>query len=236
MLLLALLFALSQLLRIFDLKGGIAAAFVGGVIVFSADIEWLLLILIFAIASFGATKAFMDRKRKMSVQEGHNGERGYSNVVFGGVVGVLIAILSGLSFDGFAPKFQYFEVFAVSFAVITSDTFASEIGIIDNRVRLITDFTPVKPGVNGGISLTGTAAAVFGAAIIGISYSLLALGQIQLFPILFITGFGFAGNIIDSILGATMENKGILSKGSVNLLSALSATLIAVFVIASMSG
>lgn len=232
MFILVLLFALSQLLRIFDLKGGVAATVVGGVIVFSADLQWLLLMLIFAITSFAATKAFIDRKKRMSAQEGKNGERGYSNVVFGGVVGVLIAILSGLSYDGFAPRFQYFEIFAISFAVITSDTFASEIGIIDNHVRLITNLTPVKPGVNGGISVTGTAAALFGAAIIGISYSALAFDQIHLYPILLITAFGFSGNIIDSVLGATLENKGILRKGSVNLLSALAATLIAVVVIA----
>lgn len=232
MFILVLLFALSQLLRIFDLKGGIAASVVGGVIVFSADLQWLLLMLIFAISSFAVTKAFIDRKKKISAQEGKNGERGYSNVVFGGVVGVLIAVLSGLSFDGFAPKFQYFEVFAVSFAVITSDTFASEIGIIDKRVRLITNFSKVQPGVNGGVSVTGTFAALAGAAIIGTSYSLLGFDKLMLYPILLITVLGFAGNIIDSVLGATLENRGILKKGSVNLLSALTATLVAVVAIA----
>ena len=204
---------------------------VGGVIVFSADLQWLLLMLIFAGTSFAATKAFLERKKRISAQEGKNGERGYSNVVFGGVVGMFIAVAYVLSLEGYVPKFPYFEIFAVSFAVITSDTFASELGIIDSRVRLITNLSHVQPGENGGVSITGTAAAIFGAALIGVSFSVLAYEQLRLYPILLVTAFGFAGNVIDSFLGATLERKGILNKGSVNLVSALSATLMAVVAI-----
>ena len=222
---------LSQLFGIFDLKGGIGAAVIGGIIVFSTDIEWLSLMLIFAIASFIVTRMWFSYKKNMQEQEGKHGERGVSNVFYAGLIGVIIAVVSALSNSLHLSGVHFFELFAVSFAVITSDTFASEVGVIDSNVRLITSMQKVSPGTNGGISLTGTVASIIGALIIGVSFSLLAYEHFILYKVLFITAMGFLGNLVDSLLGATLERAGRLTKGTVNLYSSLFAVVLSLIIL-----
>jgi uncharacterized protein (TIGR00297 family) len=222
---------LSQLFGIFDLKGGIGAAVIGGIIVFSTDIEWLSLMLIFAIASFIVTRMWFSYKKNMQEQEGKHGERGVSNVFYAGLIGVIIAVASAFSNSLHLSGVHFFELFAVSFAVITSDTFASEVGVIDSNVRLITSMQKVSPGTNGGISLTGTVASIIGALIIGVSFSLLAYEHFILYKVLFITAMGFLGNLVDSLLGATLERAGRLTKGTVNLYSSLFAVVLSLIIL-----
>lgn len=226
-----LLFVVSQVFGIFDRKGGIGAALIGGIIVFSTDIEWLTLMLIFAATSFIVTRLWFSYKKGIKEQEGRHGERGLSNVAYAGLIGVIIAVSSAFSSYLGLPEFHFFEIFAVSYAVITSDTFASEVGVIDQRVRLITSMQKVSPGTNGGISVTGTVASIVGALVIGISFSFLAYDQFILYKVLFVSVMGFAGNLADSLLGATLERAGKLSKGGVNLYSALIAVIISIIIL-----
>jgi uncharacterized membrane protein len=41
----------------------------------------------------------------------------------------------------------------------------------------------------------------------------------------------FFGNIVDSILGATLENRGYMSKGSVNMSSAAISVILSVIIV-----
>jgi uncharacterized protein (TIGR00297 family) len=187
--------------------------------------------LIFAVSSFIVTRMWFSYKKNLQEQEGKHGERGVSNVFYAGLVGVIIALASALSNYYHLTGIHFFELFAISFAVITSDTFASEIGVIDPNVRLITNMQKVSPGTNGGISVTGTIASIIGALIIGISFSLLAYEHFILYKILFVTVMGFAGNLADSVLGATLERGGKITKGGVNLYSSLFAVVISIIVL-----
>ena len=187
--------------------------------------------LIFAIASFIVTRMWFSYKKNLQEQEGKHGERGVSNVFYAGLIGVVIALASAFSNYYHLNGMHFFELFAISFAVITSDTFASEVGVIDSRVRLITNMHKVSPGTNGGISVTGTIASIIGALIIGISFSLLAYDHFILYKVVFVTVMGFMGNIADSVLGATLERRGMLSKGGVNLYSSLFAVVISIIVL-----
>ncbi len=65
--------------------------------------------------------------------------------------------------------------------MVNADTFASEIGVIDRNVYMITNFKRTVPGVNGGVSLTGEMAALGGSLIVGIATSSwFQAGQTQL--------------------------------------------------------
>lgn len=197
------------------------------VVAFMGNLSWLILMLVFAIASHVATKAWIDEKKDKNLQEGSVGERKTSNVVYAALIGLAISSLNFLH----PIPIPYFELFAISFAVVNSDTFASEIGVLDKKVYMITNFKRVEAGVNGGISLLGEVSAILGSFIISITYSILAFDEIRIIPILLIGVMGFVGCQIDSILGATLENKNKLSKGEVNFLSSfitviLSAALI----------
>ncbi len=223
-LLLIALFVASRVLNIFDLKGSTAALFVGAFVVFTGSISWLVLLLVFAIGSHMATKAWFSKKKELRIQEGTAGERSSSNVIYAAIIGLGI---SSFNFAHFATA-PYFEFFAISFAVVNADTFASEIGVLDKKVYLITNMKRVRPGTNGGISILGQIAALGGAFIIAITYGILNYSHTSLLSIILIGVMGFVGCQIDSILGATLENRDRLTKGEVNFLSSFMAVLLSI--------
>lgn len=121
------------------------------------------------------------------------------------------------------------------------DTFASELGILTpGGPWLITTGKKVQRGVNGAVSLGGTLASAVGGASVGL---VMALGMGCGYGEFLAWGAtaGLVGSVVDSVLGATMQEtrvdeKGIvvndhsgkvihgrdtLSNGQVNLLSGL---------------
>ncbi len=220
---LILLFVMAIKFRIFDMKGSIAALIVGIIIVVLGSLYWLILMLIFAITAQMATKFRIKEKMKMKLQEGENGERHASNVMYAAVIGIAIAAMHFTKIG----EFPYFLIFGVSFASVNADTFASEIGVFDKNVYMITGFKKITPGINGGVSFLGEGAALLGAFIIGISYIILNFHGFGIMPVIAITVLGFVGCQIDSILGALFENRGKLSKGQVNAISTLLAVVLA---------
>lgn len=93
---------------------------------------------------------------------------------------------------------------AISIAVATADTWASEIGVAyGGRPRLITKpWVEVEPGTSGGVTLAGTLGGLLGAASVAIlSYVILGLNP-------WVIGFfGFLGDVLDSIIGAVAQKK-----------------------------
>ncbi len=214
------LFIISRIFNVFDLKGSISALFVGYIIAIAGSLYWLILMIVFAMTSYIATRFRIKEKMENGLQEGKNGERKTSNVMYAAMIGLIISLFNVSGLGGF----NYFELFAISFAVVNADTFASELGVFDKNVFLITNFKRVKPGINGGVSKLGEASALLGSFIIGITYTILRYHNFVFYPVLIITFLGFMGCQIDSVLGAVLENRGKMSKGQVNL----TATLISV--------
>ncbi len=213
---------------IFDLKGSVAALVVGLAVSFLGSIRWLILLLIFAVFSHLATKAFFDLKQKNKLQEGEKGERRTSNVFYAGITGLVIALLNVTTIIARYPYFHYFELFAISLSVISADTFASEIGVIDKKVYMITNLKRTTPGINGGVSAVGQLAALLGASIVGVSYGLLSVGGFNILRVILVILLGFIGCQIDSYLGALFENRGKLSKGEVNFIASFSGVILGV--------
>ena len=105
------------------------------------------------------------------------------------------------------------------YAACMGDTLASELGILSKTPpRLITNLRRiVPPGTNGGVSSWGTICSGLGGAFIGftlfVSEKLRTKGQLRGVPsftvgaqfILLGAAAGFAGSMLDSLLGATMQ-------------------------------
>ena len=194
--------------EILDTKGSISAFLVGAIIGIFGSIFWLVLLLIFMFSSFGATKFKFSLKKTKGVSEGEKGRRSVKNVLGNGMVPMIIALLSF--------KIEHQEiVFISAVCVAAADTMASEIGVLSDNVYLITNLKKVKAGTDGGISFLGQFSALFGAFFVALigwiilpHYSSMDRTIFTLFlPIL----IGFIGCQIDSVLGATLENKYLFS-------------------------
>lgn len=220
-LLIVALVSASLRARILDKNGVIAAALLGFFVGSLGHWTWLLLLLCFLLSSHVATKWRFEEKTARGLNESSDGHRGWINVAANGGMPALVALLAFVLEDWEHGLWM----FAAAVAVATSDTWASEIGCLDNRVRMITTFKPCEAGVNGGFSPNGQLAAAVGGILIGISaliaslvmFSLEIGESIQLAGV--VAGLGFIGCQIDSLLGAVLENRGFLTKGSVNALS-----------------
>ena len=114
--------------------------------------------------------------------------------------------------------------FAGALAAATADTWATEIGShARTPPRLITTWTPVHAGTDGGITLLGTAGGIAGAGIMaGVSY---VLGQ-RAAPA--IAAAGVVGMLLDSLLGATVQRKvPWMDNDGVNLAATLTGAAVA---------
>ena len=223
--------------KIFNLSGSLSAFAVGMVIGICGNVLWLVLLLVFLVTSFGVTKYRFEWKKSEGFQEGVKGERSWRNVFANGAVPTLIAVVSFLAewSDGEGSLFSKDTasyLFVSAIAVAASDTAASEVGIIDPRVYMITTFKRTKRGVDGGVSMTGQMAAFVAAAYTSVvayvvfaflDKSLLAGAATVFVPML----CGFLGCQIDSVIGATWERRHRIGKLGNNFLSISAGTLIA---------
>lgn len=221
-----LLSAISVAKNIFDLSGGIFAFFYGLIVGFFGGFRWLLIMLFFLILTHIITKTEFKYKKIKRINEGNKGERSIPNIIANGLIPLIIALLSN-----HLSEIDATFLFTVALSVSAADTFASEIGSLSKKVYLITNFKRVEPGTNGGISALGTFAALIGS----INISLISLGVLWgEYPFnYFVLSvlLGLVGCMIDSLLGALLENKGYLEKNSVNLISIGAAVIIALLFI-----
>jgi uncharacterized protein (TIGR00297 family) len=204
--------------------GSVAAFGVGLLIGALGDVTWLLLLLFFLLSSFVATRYRFALKEALGVQEGRKGERRSANVLANGIAPVVAAIFAFVDLPGF-PRAWTGVVFVSVLAVAGADTLASEIGVLSSKTYLITNGERVRPGTNGGVSVLGQACALLAALYTGL-FGWLVLGTLApatmpmgALSVVIPVVVGFAGCQIDSVLGATLENRGIIGKRRVNLIS-----------------
>lgn len=219
--LVAVLLVLSTRARMLDATGSKAAAILGLIVGGLGHWTWLLILLGFLLSSHKATKWRFEEKKRLGLCESSDGHRGWTNVVANGAIPGLICLYAYLSEDWE----QVIWLFGASVAVAASDTFASEIGCLDPRVRMITTFKACQQGENGGFSPNGQMAAAAGSTVVAVLTYLafrattgsVEIDALQLGVVLAV--IGWLGCQIDSYLGALLENRGYLTKGSVNALA-----------------
>ena len=211
--------------NILDKNGILSAALLGLVVGGMGHWSWLLILLGFLLLSHKATKWRFEEKINLGLSESSDGHRSWGNVIANGGMPGLVAVYAFISDDWSNGLW----LFSAAVAVAASDTFASEIGCLDSNVKLITTLQPCEQGINGGYSPGGQKAAALGSIIISI-LSLCAWFIVNidtasseivwgLSASLAIAIIGFLGCQVDSLLGAVLENRGYLTKGSVNALA-----------------
>lgn len=106
-----------------------------------------------------------------------------------------------------------------SMAAATADTWASEIGghRVKGKTWLFPSFKIVKAGTDGGISVVGTLASLFGALFIGMIFWL-THPEVNLLQFSVIAISGVLGSLLDSFLGTTLQGAE-LKKGTKKFIS-----------------
>ncbi|MGD9936131.1 MAG: TIGR00297 family protein [Methanoregulaceae archaeon] len=206
--------------RAMDLSGLFSGALVGILLIVFADVRWFLVLLIFFALGSGTTRYRFDYKRRIGVEEGKSGVRGYRNVFANGIVAAAAAVLYGVTQNP-----ACIALFLGSVATAAADTVASEIGVTGSIPYLITTFERVRPGTNGGVTLVGEGVACIAALVIGLVA--LAVGIADPVLVLVTVAAGFVGTNVDSLVGALFENRGLIGNSGTNLVATVSGGIFA---------
>lgn len=179
---------------------------------------FVTLVSVFAVTLL-VTRIGYARKQQLGLAEDRGGRRAGQ---------VLANLAAAAVFATLAIWRDWFVVAAVAaLAEAAADTTESEIGeITSGRAWLITGFSEVPPGTDGGVTLPGTfagAAAVLLVVFTARALLVLVPGQWWIAALA-----GFLGTVVDSLIGATIERRAWLNNDGVNFLSTAAAGLIAI--------
>jgi len=228
LLLCAALSVLSWKLGLLTIDGSLASFAVGMVLGLFGGIGWLLLLVLFAFIGFAVTRYKMELKVRKGVQEGRQGERSYRNVLANGLVPMSIAAFTFLAgWEGEVPAIIYMSAVCVAAA----DTTASELGVLSDRTYMITTFKRVPPGVDGGVSIYGTAWALAASIFAALVGWVVIVGTFPSALVLIPAAMGILGCFIDSVIGATLETQGLISKLWNNITSMAFGALMALLLL-----
>jgi uncharacterized protein (TIGR00297 family) len=186
-----------------------------GVLLFlGAGFTGLALLSLFFLLGSSASAWQRATKQRLGLAEANQGRRtAYQALANAGVAGA-----AGLCSWVMPAHVAFFQLLlAGSLAAATADTLSSELGnIYGRRFYHILTLRPDIRGRNGVVSLEGTLLGLGGSAIIASAYS---VGGYQGSGWVLLAGA--VGNLADSVLGATLERRGLLSNNAVNLLNTL---------------
>ena len=188
---------------------GAAGLIVTGSVIFGfGGIESAVPLLFFFISSSLFSKIGSGNKDIASELFDKTGARDIRQVAANGGFATLAALLYGLT-----GRIEFFYIYLASVSESAADTWATEIGTLSKRkpVSILT-LEVVEPGTSGGISGYGTLAAFTGS--LTTAYSTYLAATIIQSGIVFDGGYialaslcGFAGSIVDSLLGASLQRQ-----------------------------
>ena len=171
------------------------------------------------ILAFLATRFRRESKERLGTAESRSGRRAAQIVANLGIASLAGIFLLSHPIGGLAAM-------VAALAEATADTTSSEIGqVLGGSPWLVTTFRRVSAGTDGAVSLVGSAAGIVASLLV----VLIAVPSLELTPrvALIAWGGGIFGLFFDSLLGATLERRGLLNNDAVNFLSTAAAAVVA---------
>lgn len=212
--------------RKLTLPGAVAGGIIGLFVFIGGSFTGLAMLSAFFLLGTLATSWKQKQKAVAGMAQERGGQRRLGQVLANGGVSGLLGLLS-LFFPEHKMIFAFLMAGAFSSAI--ADTLSSELGTIyGKRFYNIITFQPDKKGKDGVISLEGTVIGIIGSSIIAFIYTT-NYGWGERF--LWIVLAGTVGNVTDSVLGATLERKGLAGNDTVNALNTGAGALFLLFFI-----
>ena len=195
---LAIFVAVASFRAGFLSPGGAVAAFLLAVVVFGmGGWKWTIPLVTFFLLSSVLSKLGSAEKKSLEAVPEKGSRRDHGQVFAnGGIAGILVLV------SYWFQELSIYPIFLASVAAVTADTWSTEVGTMSRgRTVLVTSFKPVGRGTNGGVSLAGSGAGILGGLVIAAS----AIPWIDPRTIPWIVLAGFAGSLVDSYAGATVQ-------------------------------
>jgi uncharacterized protein (TIGR00297 family) len=172
------------------------------------------------LMTWASTRLGYRRKLALGLAERREGRNAWQILA-----NLAVAALGSVVFSATGNRVWLLAALA-ALAEAATDTVASEIGQGRGpEARLITTWQRVPAGTDGGITIAGSIAGL--AAGLVIAAAATAGGMIVSSQLWIPLGAGFAGMLIDSILGATLQRRGWMSNQGVNFFATLAAAALA---------
>src|SRR4051794_14835512 len=192
----------ARQVRALSPSGAFAATAVGGTVVAGSGIRGGGVLLAFFI-----TSTLLGRLPAGAHLEQRRGrERDAVQVVANGGVAAILALASSLSRE--RTRLLLLAGFGGALATAAADTWATEIGSRSgSQPRSILTLQPTAPGASGGITVAGLAASAVAASIIArlASAPVASTVRYRSPQVIAIALGGFTGALVDSVLGATVQ-------------------------------
>ncbi|MGE0639592.1 MAG: DUF92 domain-containing protein [Thermoanaerobaculia bacterium] len=204
--------------------GAIVGVLLGSTIWAFAGWQGFLLLFVFFVLGTAATKLGYAAKAAAGIAQEKGGRRGPGNALSKTSVPAAAALFAATT----GRPTLFLLALAGAFATAAADTVSSEVGkAYGRRTFLITTLRSVPRGTDGAVSLEGTLAGLLAALVVG------AIGAAcGLYPgsgVVAVVAAAMVATTAESVVGATLEKRGLLDNDAVNFLCSLAGALVAAF-------
>ncbi len=200
--------------RTIDVPGALSAVVIGTLIVVGFGLRALALMMVFFVLGTTVTRLGHGIKTARGIAQEKGGARGWRNAWANGGIPATIALFGALAAPALRPVFLL--AYAASVASAAADTCSSEIGkAYGRRTFLIATGRAVPPGTEGAVSVEGSLAAIFGAAAVAATGTL--LGLFSLWGAGLVAAAGVLGCFAESVLGTVAEKRGWMGNDLLNV-------------------
>jgi uncharacterized protein (TIGR00297 family) len=213
-------------LRAVSLGGALAGLLLTVLVSLAAGPPGFLAILVLFLLTFLATRFGYAQKQRRGTAERKRGRTGIQILANLGPASMTVVPLL------FWRPLSHVLLagFVAAIAEAAADTVSSELGQVlsPRKAYLVTNLERVESGSDGGISFAGCMAALIVSAMVCAVCQWVDLLLPRWFWLATLSGF--AGMLLDSILGATIERPGRLGNNSVNFISGAFSAFVAILI------